>query len=113
LTEIEINSVSKQVAASSTVTAAETPTVFYEFLKDEYRSAKFIVKAAFGSHTQISEILVTLDTSDNVAITEYAIVSTNGNLLDITAGIVSNEVVLIADVVNANTVITVFGTLIA
>jgi hypothetical protein len=110
---VEINSVATQVAATSTVTTAETPTVVYEFLEAEYRSAKFLVKAAFGSHTQVSEVLLTLDSSDNVSITEYAIVSTNGNLLDISAGVAGPDVTLIVTATNANTVITVFGTLIA
>jgi hypothetical protein len=112
-TAVEINSVSKQVAATTLVTLAETPTVVYSFEDTEYRSAKFIVKAAAGSHTQVSEVLVTLDTSDNIAITEYAIVGTNGNLVDVTAGMSGTSVQLIVDAVNANTTVTVFGTLIA
>jgi hypothetical protein len=110
---VEINSVATQVAATSTVTTAETPTVVYEFAEAEYRSAKFLIKAAFGSHTQVSEVLLTLDSSDNISITEYAIVSTNGNLLDISAGISGADVTLLVSVENANTTITVFGTLIA
>jgi hypothetical protein len=112
-TEIEINSVSKQIAATTTVTVAETPTVVYDFDKSEYRSAKFLVKAASGSHTQISEVLVTLDTSDNVAITEYAIVSSNGILIDVTAAEATGDVQIIVEAENANTTVTVFGTLIA
>jgi hypothetical protein len=112
-TEIEINSVSKQVAATVNVADAETPTVAYSFDGVTHRSAKFIVKAAHGSHTEISEILLTLDSSDNVAITEYAIVSTNGNLIDVTAAEATGDVQIIVEAVNANTVVTVFGTLIA
>jgi hypothetical protein len=111
-TEIEINSVSKQVAATSNVADAETATTVYSFDTTEYRSAKFIVKAASGSHTEISEVLVTLDSSDNVAITEYAIVSTNGNLIDVTAEEATGDVNLVVSAVNANTEVTVFGTLI-
>jgi hypothetical protein len=111
-TEVEINSLSKQVAATVTATTAETPTVVYEFDKTEYRSGKFIVKAASGSHTQISEVLITLDSSDNVAITEYAIVSTNGILVDVTAAEATGDVQIIVEAVNANTTVTVFGTLI-
>jgi hypothetical protein len=111
-TEIEINSVSKQVAATVTITTEEIPTTVYDFDKSEYRSAKFLVKAASGSHTQISEVLITLDTSDNVAITEYAIVSSNGILIDITAAEATGDVQIIAEAVNANTTVTVFGTLI-
>jgi esterase/lipase superfamily enzyme len=112
-TEIEINSVSKQIAATVNVANAETPTVVYSFDTAEYRSAKFIVKAASGSHTEISEVLITLDTSDNVAITEYAIVSTNGNLIDVTAVETTGDVTIVVEAVNADTDVTVFGTLIA
>jgi len=112
-TEIEISSVSKQVAATVNVADAETPTVVYSFDTTEYRSAKFIVKAESGSHTEISEILLTLDSSDNVAITEYAIVSTNGNLIDVTAAEATGDVQIIVEAENANTTVTVFGTLIA
>jgi hypothetical protein len=111
--EIEISSVSKQVAATVNVVDAETPTAVYSFETTEYRSAKFIVKAASGSHTQISEILITLDSSDNIAITEYAIVSTNGNLIDITASEATGDVSIVVVAENANTDVTVFGTLIA
>jgi hypothetical protein len=111
-TEIEINSVSKQVAATTNVADAETPIVVYSFDKTEYRSAKFIIKASSGSHTQISEILITLDSSDNVAVTEYAIVSTNGNLVEVTAAEATGDVEIIVEAENANTQVTVFGTLI-
>lgn len=113
-TAVEINSVSKQIAATTNVTVAETPTTVYAMDGAAYRSAKFIVKAAFGTHTEVSEILLTLDTSNNIAITEYAIVSTNGNLIDITAGLgTGSNVNLVVEAVNANTSVTVFGTLIA
>jgi len=111
-TAVEINTVSKQVAA--TINLANTSqTAVYTFAKASYRSAKFIVKSAYSTHTEMSEVLVTLDTSDNVAITEYAIVSTNGNLCTITAGINGSNVELLATAGTANTDVTVFGTLIA
>jgi hypothetical protein len=111
-TEIAVNSVSKQVA--STINLADTSqTAVYTFAKASYRSAKFIVKSAYSTHTEMSEVLVTLDTSDNVAITEYAIVSTNGSLCTITAGINGSNVELLATAGTANTDVTVFGTLIA
>jgi hypothetical protein len=111
-TAVEINTVSKQVAA--TINLSDTSqTAVYTFAKASYRSAKFIVKSAYSTHTEMSEVLVTLDTSDNVAITEYAIVSTNGNLCTITAGISGSNVELLATAGTANTDVTVFGTLIA
>jgi hypothetical protein len=110
-TAVEINS-SLQVAASLGLTTAEVPYTVFEFDKAVYRSAKFLVKSAAGSHTQISEVLLTLDTSDNVAITEYAVVATNGNLVDITATISEGNVALVVTPVNSNTTATAFGTLI-
>jgi hypothetical protein len=111
-TEVDINSVATQVAA--TINLADTnQTASYTFDSGSYRSAKFIVKAAYGTHTEVSEILVTLDTSDNIAITEYAIVSTNGNLVDVTAGMNGSDVEILATAITANTDVTVVGTLIA
>ena len=111
-TSVEINSVSKQVAATTEVTASATPTAVFTFDSAEYRSAKFLVKGAFGDHTEISEVLLTLDALDNIAITEYAIVGTNGNLINVTATYSAGDVVLQVSAVNANTDVTVFGTLI-
>jgi hypothetical protein len=111
-TEVDINSVATQVAA--TVNLADTnQTAAYSFDSGSYRSAKFLVKAAYGVHTEVSEILVTLDTSDNIAITEYAIVSTNGSLIDVTAGMNGTSVEILATAGTANTDVTVVGTLVA
>jgi hypothetical protein len=110
--EIEINSVSLQVAATTTLPGT-SPVVVYSFDKTEYRSAKFLVKVAVGTHTEISEILLTLDTSDNIAITEYAIVGTNGGLGTITAGISGDNVQISYTLASSSGTATVFGTLIA
>lgn len=111
-TEVDINSVATQVAA--TINLSDTnQTAAYSFDSGSYRSAKFVVKAAYGTHTEVSEILVTLDTSDNIAITEYAIVSTNGSLIDVTAGMNGTDVEILATAGTANTDVTVVGTLIA
>jgi ABC-type glycerol-3-phosphate transport system permease component len=111
-TEIDINSVATQVAATTAVATASTVTA-YQFAKADYRSGKFLVKAETSSHTEISEILVTLDGSDNVAITEYAIVGTNGNLVDVTADVSGANVRIRVTTINNSTDVTVVGTLIA
>jgi hypothetical protein len=109
--EIEYNSVAKQVAA--TVGAFATlPTIAYSFAKAEYRSAEFLVKLAYGTHTEVSKVVLTLDTSDNVAITEYAIVGTNGSLSLITADVVSGNVNLNVTP-NSDATVVVVGTLLA
>lgn len=111
-TEIDINSVATQVAATASL-ANTTQTAVYSFALASYRSAKFVVKAAYSTHTEVSEVLITLDTSDNIAITEYAVVGTNGSLGTITAGVNGTDVELLYTAGTANTNVTVFGTLIA
>ncbi len=110
-TEVELNSVSKQIAATTSVATASAATA-YSWSKDEYRSGKFLVKVASGSHTDVSEVLVTLDTSDNVAITEYAMVGTNGALSTISADVSGSNVRLIVTTANNNSTVVVAGTLI-
>jgi hypothetical protein len=109
-TEIDINSVATQVAAASSGNASQQITA-YQFAKADYRSAKFLVKVAYGTHTEVSEVLVTLDTSDNVAITEYAVVGTNGSASTITADVSGSNVRLLVTPTNNSSTIKVMGTL--
>ena len=109
-TEIDVNSVATQVAAASTGDAAQQ-VVAYSFDSTAHRSAKFLVKVAYGAHTQVSEVLVTLDTSDNVAITEYAIVGTNGDAAAVSADVSGGNVRLLVTPANNTSTIKVFGTL--
>jgi hypothetical protein len=108
-TALNINDEAKQIAASSTSLGSVVVTA-YEWPKAAYRSGKFVVKIDNGTHNEISEILVTLDSSDNVAITEYAIVGTNGARGTITASVSGANVQLRVDPVNDST-IKVTGTL--
>jgi len=110
-TEVDINSVATQVAATGSATGSTANTV-YSFAKADYRSAKFLVKVAYSTHTEISEVLLTLDTSDNIAITEYAIVGTNGSLSTVGAAVSGANVNLLVTPTNTSTV-TVMGTLLA
>ena len=110
--EIDINSVATQVAATTSVPTASTVTAF-DWAKDDYRTAKFLVKTAYGSHTDVAEVILTLDTSDNIAITEYAMVGTNGSAMTISADVSANLVRLRVATVNNNSVVTVVGTLLA
>ncbi len=109
---VDVNDVARQVAATTLIELAATAEAVYSFAKSTYRSAKFLVKVSHGSHTEISEVLLTLDTSDNVAITEYAVVGTNGSLGTITAIAGASNVDLIVDAANDNSTVTVFGTLV-
>lgn len=109
-TEIDINSVAAQVAATQIVAVASTVTA-YAFNKTTYRSAKFLVKTATAAHTELSEILITLDATDNIAITEYAIIGTNGGLSSITADVLVNDVRVRVTTGYNDAIVTVVGTL--
>jgi hypothetical protein len=108
-TEVDVNSVALQVASTLNVPTASTVTA-YGFSTD-YRSAKFLVKIASGAHTDISEVILTLDSTNNIAITEYAMVGTNGSLGTITADVNSGNVRILVATENNNSDVTVFGTL--
>jgi len=109
-TAVELNSVAKQVAATLSAPTAGIQ-VAHAFAKADYRSAEYLVKVAYGTHTEISKVLLTLDSSDNIAITEYGIVGTNGSASSISAGISGSNVQLQVTTVNNNSTVTVMGTL--
>lgn len=111
-TEIDINSVATQVAATQTVATA-SQVVAHQFANTTHRSAEYTVKVAYGSHTELSKVMITLDSSDNVAITEYAIVGTNGSASTISADVNAGNVRLLVTTANNNSIVTVVGTLIA
>jgi len=108
--EVELNSVAKQVAATLSAPTAGVQTA-HAFAKADYRSAEYLVKVAYGTHTEVSKVLLTLDTSDNIAITEYAIVGTNGSASSISAGVSGANVQLLVTTANNNSTVTVMGTL--
>jgi hypothetical protein len=112
-TAVEVNSLAKQVAATTGLVATASTVTAYAFAKAEYRSAKFLVKTAYGSHTEVSEVLLTLDTSDNIAITEYAIVGTNGSTMTVSADVSGTDVRLRVTTINNNSTVNVVGTLLA
>jgi hypothetical protein len=110
-TAVEVNNIAKQVAATASLTTTNETTA-YSWAKADYRAAKFLVKFAYGTHTEVSEVLLTLDTSDNVGITEYAIVSTNGSLGSVTADVSGSDVRLRVTAGTATTTCHVVGTLV-
>jgi hypothetical protein len=109
-TEIDINTVARQVAATVNAPTASTVTAI-DWLLADYRSAEFLVKVAYGAHTEISKVMLTLDTSNNIAITEYAIVGTNGSASTISADVNGTDVRLRVATANNNSDVTVVGTL--
>ena len=108
---VEIASIAKQVAAEASVATASTNTAV-SWAKASYRYAEFLVKIANGTHTEVSKVILTLDTSDNVAITEYAMVGTNGSLGSVSADVSGDDVRLRVTTVNNTSVVGVVGTLI-
>ena len=107
---VDIASVAKQVAASHNVPTASTHTA-YAWVHASYRSAEFLVKIASGSHTDVSKVILTLDSSNNIAITEYAMVGTNGSLGSVSADIDGSNVRLRVATLNNNSDVLVVGTL--
>ena len=115
-TAVDLNSVAKQVAAQTSAPTAGIYTA-HAFSQAAYRSAEYLVKVAYGNHTEISKVLLTLDINNNIAITEYAIVGTNGSASTISADIDTSvavaEVRLRVTTANNTSTITVVGTLVA
>jgi len=111
-TAVELNSVAKQVAATLSAPTAGVQTA-HAFAKADYRSAEYLVKVANGNHTEISKVLLTLDSTDGIAITEYGIVGTNGSLATVSAGISGANVQLLVTTANNTSTVTVVGTLLA
>jgi hypothetical protein len=70
-----------------------------------------LVKIANGSHTDVSKVILTLDTSDNVAITEYAMVGTNGSLGSVTADVSGTDVRVRVTTANNNSDVMIVGTI--
>jgi hypothetical protein len=111
-TEVAVDWMVKHVAGYSY--ANNTEQVAYAWNKNKGASAKFLVRLKNGVHSQVSEVLVTRDDSDNLAITEYGIVTSNGILGDITVGMYNNDIQLkVTPAHNTGTEIFVSGTLMA
>lgn len=107
---VTVGDVSKQVAASEAVATASTVTAL-AWAKADFRSAKLLVKAETSTHSRVSEVMVTLDASDNVAVTEFGLVYTDEELANVTADVSGTDVRIRVTTINASTDVTVFGTL--
>lgn len=112
-TAVEVNSLAKQIAATVSAPTGGAAVTAYSFAKADYRSAKFLIKTAYGTHTELTEVLLTLDSSDNVAIVEYATVGTNGSSMTVTADVDGANVRLRVTPTNNTSTVNVVGTLLA
>jgi hypothetical protein len=110
-TAVNVNDVATVKAATTTVSSAGTVNAL-TWAAVDYRTAKALVKFKNGANTQVSEILLTLDTSNNVAITEFGSIGTNGDLGSISAAYVSGNVSISVTTVYASTDVMVYATLI-
>ena len=111
-TAVNVNSVAKQIAATTGNIVTAAATTAYSWAKSSYRSGEFLVKAKNGNHTEVAKIMVTLDTSDNVYITEYGMSSTSGVALQtISADVSGTDVRIRVTPANNNTEVLITGTL--
>ena len=112
-TAINYNSVAKQVAATTGNIETVAATTAISWVAADYRSAKLVVKVKNGVHTQVSDLVVTLDTANNVAVSEYGITYSNGTeLAAVTADYSGSDVRIRVTPANNNTEVVVVGTLI-
>jgi len=111
-TAVNVNDFVSQRAAQSTLASISTGSSIMSWAKSDYASAKAWVKFATSTHSQISEILLTTDSANNVSITEFAEVGTNGSLGTVTASYLAGNIAIEVDTVYANTTVTVLATLI-
>jgi hypothetical protein len=112
-TAINYNSVARYVAATTGNIATAAATTAFSWTAVDFRSAKFVVKAKNGVHTQVSDLVVTLDTANNVAVSEYGITYSNGTeLAAVTADYSGSDVRIRVTPANNNTEVVVVGTLI-
>lgn len=110
-TEVSIGWMTDQVASYAYANTG-SEVVAYSWNHNKGASAKFLVRMRNGNHSQVSEILLTRDNSNNIAISEYGIVTTNGILGDITAEINGSNIELkVSPTHNDGTEIIVSGTL--
>ena len=111
-TGINLNSVSKQQAAQSTIATAQNGSSMMSWAKSDYGTAKAWVKFATATHSQISEVLLTSDSTGNISITEFGMVGTNGSLGSVGASYLNGNIAIEVDTVHAATTVTVVATLI-
>ena len=65
---------------SNSIATAGTATTGAQFAASVGTSVKYLIKLNTSSHSHVWEALATVDGSNNIAVTEYAEVTTNGSL---------------------------------
>ena len=110
-TAVNVNDVSSIKAAQVSVASAGTVNAL-TWAAADYRTAKAIVKFKNGVNTHVSEVLLTLDTNNNIAITEFGTVTTSGDLGSVSAAYASGNVSIATTTTYASTDVMVYATLI-
>lgn len=110
-TAVNVNDVATVKAATVSVSSAGTVNAL-TWSATDYRTAKALVKFKNGVNTQVSEVLLTLDTSNNVAITEFGSIGTNGDLGTVSATYNAGIVSISVTTTYASTDVMVYATLI-
>ena len=111
-TAVNVNDLVSQRAAQAVLASIATGSSVMSWAKSDYPTAKLWIKFATATHSQISEILLTTDSSNNIAITDFAETGTNGSLGTITASYAAGNIGIEVNTVYANTTVTVVATLI-
>lgn len=111
-TEVNLNGLVAQRAAQGLVGAPQSGSSMMSWAKSDYPSAKAWVKFNTATHSQISEVLITTDSSNNIAITEFGIVGTNGSLGSVSASYLNGNISIDVDTVEGATTVLVVATLI-
>jgi hypothetical protein len=110
-TVVNVNDVAAVRAATTTVSSAGTVNAL-TWSGSDYRTAKALVKFKNGVNTQVSEVLLTLDTSNNVSVTEFGSINTGTDLGTISAAYASGSVSISVTTTYASTDVMVYATLI-
>ena len=92
---------------SATATAGTSATTIDTFSASTYSSAKYIVQMKLGNDIEVIEVLVTVDGSNNVYLTEYADVISNAVLGTTNAVYSGGDVLLQVTGTSASTVVKV------
>ena len=98
------------LVGSATGTAAATATTIDTWSATTYSSAKYIVQMKKGTDIEVIELLVTIDGSNNVYLTEYADVVSNAELGTTNAVYSAGNVLLQVTGTAADTVVKVHKT---
>ena len=110
-TAVNVNDVATVKATTTSIASAGTVNAI-TWSGSDYRTAKAIVKFKNGVNTQVSEVLLTLDTNNNVAITEFGSIGTNGDLGTVSAAYSAGNVSISVTTIYASTDVMVYATLI-